>query len=148
MTRYRHSAVRNGRARLGPFTTGVMASCSIPRSRRSAQRGKDLPGDDLDLLGLVAVGDQDDAIDARGHVGAELLDALPGAAADRVLDGRLAPGGHVPLRLQPLAHRRLRLGPRGPDQDRQLIGAGERLRISPGLAREADDLLPGLGVAL
>ena len=47
----------------------------------SAQRGQDLPRDDLDLLGLVAIGDQDDAIHARGDMGAQLLDALLDAAA-------------------------------------------------------------------
>src|SRR5881296_1781736 len=33
-------------------------------SPASAQGRQDLPGDELDLLGLVAIGDQDDAVDA------------------------------------------------------------------------------------
>src|SRR5436190_6608990 len=71
-----------------------------------------------------------------------------GAAADRVLDRRLAPGGDVPLRLEPSAHRRLGLLAGAADVDRELVGACERLRVAPGLAGEAHDLLPRLPVAL
>src|SRR6058998_3065047 len=115
---------------------------------RSVQRGDDLFRDDLDLLRLVAVGDEDDPLDAGGHVGPELLDALRHTAADGVLDGGLAPRRHVPLGLEPLAHGRLGLGARAPDVDRELVRAGQRLRITARLARERLDLLPRAAVAL
>src|SRR5712691_5112900 len=114
----------------------------------SSQTRQDLTGDDLDLVGLVAVGDQDDAVDAGVDVGAELSHALLHAAADRVLDRRLAPGRDVPFGLEPLAHGRLGLGARAPDVDRELVSAGEGGGIAPGLAREGEDLLPRLRVAL
>src|SRR2546422_7687657 len=53
----------------------------------------------------------------RSHVGAQLLDALLHAAANGVLDRRLAPRRDVPLGRQPVAHRRLRLGARGADEE-------------------------------
>src|SRR3989449_9483147 len=131
-----------------PAYRGPRIDADVTALPRSAQGGEDLFGDDLDLRGLVAIGDEDQAVDARGHVGAQLLDALLHAAADGVLDRRLAPRRDVPLGRQPVAHRRLRLGARDPDEDRELVGAGERSGIAAGLAREAEDLLPRLRVGL
>src|SRR5262245_8008126 len=45
------------------------------RRRRAGQAGKDVAGDQLDLLGLVAIGDEDEAIHPGLHVGPK----LPGA---------------------------------------------------------------------
>jgi len=64
----------------------------------------------LDLGGLVAIGDEDQAVDTARHVAAELLDALLHAAPDRVLDRRLAPRRDVPLGLKATAHRLLGVG--------------------------------------
>src|SRR5262249_31760396 len=85
-----------GRSELQPATTGG-GGAEPPSEGR-----KDLPRDDLDLLGLVAVGDQDQPVDAGVDVGAELGHALVDAAADRVVDRGFAPRGHVPLGLEPV----------------------------------------------
>src|SRR3990167_5789879 len=79
---------------------------------------------------------------------AQLSEALLNAAADRVLDGGFAPRRHVPLGLEPIAHRRLGLRARAAHVDRELVGAGRGLRAAAGLAGEAHDLLPRLSVAL
>src|SRR5262245_5111151 len=118
------------------------------RRRRAGQARKDVAGDQLDLLGFVAVGDEDEPIHPRLDVGAKLRDTLVRVPANRVLDRRFAPGRHVPLGLEPSPHRRLGRLARGPDVDRELIRARERVRIAAGLAREADDLLPRAAIAL
>src|SRR5439155_24549070 len=137
------SAVRPGS---GASTRSNVARRGRPS--RSAKLRQDLARDQLDLLGLVPVGDEDDPVDAGPDLGAELLDALVGAAAHGVLDRRLAPGRHVPLGLEPATHRRLGRLARAPDVDRELVGAGQGHRVAPGLAREPDDLFPRLPVAL
>src|SRR5499425_1961361 len=65
------------------------------RSRRAGQARKDVAGDQLDLRGLVTVGEEDEPIHARIDVGAKLRNALVCSPADRVLDLLFAPGGHI-----------------------------------------------------
>src|SRR5499427_476724 len=61
------------------------------RRRRAGEPGKDVAGDQLDLLRLVAIGNEDEAVHPRLDVGAQLLDALVSTAPDGVLDRRFAP---------------------------------------------------------
>src|SRR5262245_6458910 len=131
--------------RCGAYHAEVAGS---PRSDARLQPREDLASQDLDLLELVAVGNEDEAIHARRHVLPQLGHALVGTPADGVLDGRFAPGGHVPLRLEPVPHGRFRLRARTPHVDGELVGARERFGIAPGLARETEDLVPGAPVAL
>src|SRR5256885_3718394 len=112
------------------------------------EAGENLAGDELDLRGLVAVRDQDEAVHPRRRVGRELGHALLDAPADGVLDRGFAPRGHVPLGLEPPTQRRLGLGARATDVDRELVRAGERLRVAPRLVGEAHDLRPRAPVAL
>src|SRR2546422_9065305 len=113
-----------------PAYRGPRIDADVTALPRSAQGGEDLFGDDLDLRGLVAIGDEDQAVDARGHVGAQLLDALLHAAADGVLDRRLAPRRDVPLGRLPVAHRRLGLGARRADTE-SACAHGTWVRVEP-----------------
>src|SRR5215510_7850729 len=142
------SSYRSPRAKSRSAPAGPAVRHLARRRRRAGQAGKDVAGDQLDLLGLVAIRDEDEAVHPRLDVGTQLLHALVSTAADRVLDRRFAPRGHVPLGLEPAAHRRLGRRARRPDVDRELVRAAERPGIAAGLTREADDLLPRAPVAL
>src|SRR5437879_3713747 len=95
------------------------------RWRCSAEAGQNLRRDELHLILLVAVGDQDDPVDAGLEVPPELPDALVDAPVHGMVDRRFAPRGDIPLGLEPPAHRRLRFGARATDVDRELVRRGQ-----------------------
>src|SRR2546427_7612378 len=114
--------------------SSALSGADRPASVASREPGENLARDQLDLLGLVAVRDQDDPVHPRRDVRAELGGALRGAPVDRVLEGRLAPGGDVPLRLEPPAHRRPGLLAGAADVDRELVRPGEGRGVAARLA--------------
>src|SRR6266571_8307754 len=107
----------------------------------------DVARERLDLLLLVFVGNEDDAVDAGREVRLELLDALLRRAHDGAVHGRFRPRRVVPFGLQPVLHRRLDLVARA-DADRQLVGGGQFVRIAPGLLGVAAHACPRAGETL
>src|SRR5271156_6413593 len=107
--------------------------CSSRRARvlaapLGAQPRDYFGGDDLDLVGLVAVGDQDQLLHADGELGTQLGDAFVDGADDRRTLGRLAPGRIIPFLAEPFQHRRLDRHARWADIDRQLVGVEQARR--------------------
>ena len=73
-------------------------------ARSGLESRNDVARDDLDLLRLIAVGNEDELLGSDRDMRFELLDAFVDRAHDRALLGRFAPGREVPFLGQPLHH--------------------------------------------
>src|SRR5262245_3749253 len=109
--------------------------------------GDDLARDGLDLLGLVSIGNEDDLLCSDRQVGLELLDAIIDRSHDGAILGRFAPSGKIPFLAQPFHHPALDGLAGLADEDRQLRGVEELVRVLSAFLCEAADLVPRLGEA-
>src|SRR5215813_324701 len=109
--------------------------------------GDDLARDGLDLLRLVSVGNEDDLLRSDRQVRLELLDAIIDRSHDGAILGRLAPSGEIPFLAEPFHHPILDGLAGLADEDRQLRGVEELVRILSAFLCKAADLVPRLGEA-
>src|SRR5262245_56418051 len=118
------SAGRKLRGAPAASQAGLANALAQALGLRPLQAGNDLFRHGFDLLPLVLVRHENDAIDTGRKMRLELLHTLLDRTHDGAVHRRLRPGGVVPLGLQPVFHRSLDLGART-DANRQLIGGAE-----------------------
>src|SRR3984893_14104698 len=123
------------------------SSCIARSYSLRLEPGNDLACDGLDLLRLVFIGNEDDLLRSDHEVRLELLDALIDRSHDGAILGRFAPSGKIPFLAQPFHHPALDGLAGLADEDRQLRGVEELVRVLSAFLCEAADLVPRLGEA-
>src|SRR5438105_1438317 len=107
----------------------VMSSCVARSCSLRLEPGNDLARDGLDLLRLVSVRNEDDLLRSDRQVRLELLDAIIDRSHDGAILGRFAPSGKIPFLAQPFHHPALDGLAGLADEDRQLRGVQELVRV-------------------
>src|SRR5215831_7900756 len=118
------------------------SSCAARSCSLRLEPGNDLARDGLDLLRLVSVGNEDDLLRSDRYVRLELLDALLDRPHDGAILGRFAPSGKIPFLGEPFHHCALDGLARLADEDRQLRGVEQLVRVLSAFLCEAADLAP------